>query len=345
MEAPVTNVALTDGSEAESPSPSSNNVATSPLTRSSSKRERRWNSGRVLRVVRRVHMYLGIFLVPWLFLFGISGVLFNHPNVGEQVKGTPVPAARLTELTGFAGWNAAELAQRIVDTLNQQKPNGFAVGTALPPSFHGPALLTADSPAGRHTALVDVGLGRAFVISRAARPGSEEVPFKQQLDMPGISIADVERQLAQLLPGLNLEAKTPLVANPKIAPELRFVMRDVSGEQYNVTYNTGNAELGGRRADSWSPVGVSQFMGMLHTTHHFTPKFGARWLWAFFQDILGLAMAFWAVSGLAMWWQLKATRIAGIASIVVALGLAAWVMWGTASELMFGEVMQQLGPG
>jgi hypothetical protein len=290
-------------------------------------------------------MYLGLFLVPWLLLFGISGVLFNHPNVGEQVQGTPIPSPRLKALTGFAGWSAPELAQRIVDALNQQQPNGFAIDGTAAASFHGPVLLSAESPTGRHTTLVDVGLGRAFVISRTARPDLGDVPFKQRLEISGISTSVVEGQMSQLLPSLNFETTTPLVANPKIAPELRFVMRDANGTQYNVTYNTGNAELGGRLADSWSPVGASQFLGMLHTTHHFAPRFGARWLWAFFQDILGLAMAFWAATGLAMWWQLKATRIAGVASIVLALGLAAWVMWGTASELMFGEVMQQLGPG
>lgn len=290
-------------------------------------------------------MYLGLFLVPWLFLFGISGVLFNHPNVGEQVKGTPVPTPRLKELTGFSGWSAPELAQRIVDTLNRQQPAGFGVDDSTPPSFQGPALLSAESTTGRHTALVDVELGRAFVISRTARPGSDAVPFKQHLEFPGISTGAIEDQLSQLLPSLDFETKTPLVANAKIAPELRFIMHDASGTRYHVTYNTGSAELGGRRADSWSPVGVSQFLGMLHTAHHFTPRFGARWLWALFQDILGLAMALWALTGLAMWWQLKATRLAGMASLILALGLAAWVTWGTASELMFGEVMQQLGPG
>lgn len=298
-----------------------------------------------MRVVRRVHMYLGLFLVPWLLLFGISGVSFNHPNVGERVEGTPVPAARLRELTGFEAWSAPELAQTIVEVLNQQSPRGFAVEPTVTPKFHGPALLSAASSNGRHTALVDVERGRAFVITRTARAEPPKVPFAQTLEVPGVSTVAIETQLGGLLTPLGLEATAPLRANAKFAPELRFVMHDGTGVRYNVTYDTGNATLGGRRADSWSPVGAAQLLGMLHMVHHFPPHFGARWLWAFFQDLLGAAMVLWAITGLLMWWQLKATRIVGLASLFFALTLAIWIMWGTASELMFGEVMQQLGPG
>lgn len=304
----------------------------------------RWRPGRVLRVVRRIHMYLGLFLVPWLFIFGISGVLFNHPNLGEKVQGRPVPPPVLESKTGFTAWDARGLAQQIVDTLNTQNAGRYRLDDAVLPEFHGPALLSAEYDQGRHTTLVDVGRGRAFIITREARPGSVEVPFKQHLEIEGRTVRDVEKQVSGLLTSLGLEARAPLEANPRIAPELRFAMRDASGEAYHVTYDAGSAELSGRPANSWSPVGMTQLLTLLHTTHHYTPKVGFRWAWAFFQDILGLAMAFWAISGMAMWWQLKATRIAGIVSIAAALGLAAWITWGTASELMFGEVMQELGP-
>ena len=37
------------------------------------KRRRRWN-----KTIRRIHMYLGLTLVPWLFLYGTTALLFNH---------------------------------------------------------------------------------------------------------------------------------------------------------------------------------------------------------------------------------------------------------------------------
>lgn len=291
-------------------------------------------------------MYLGLFLVPWLLLFGLSGVLFNHPNIGETVRGTPIPPAQLEAATGITPWNASELAQQIVDRLNASSGGeGYRLDAAVSPAFHGAVMLSANFHNGRHTTLIDVERGRAFVITRDARPGSAEVPFKQHLELPGRNTKAIEAQVSGLLGAIELPADTPLVANSRVAPELRFAIEDAAGVRYHATYNTGSAELNGRLASSWSPVGVSQLLAMLHATHHYTPYLSVRWAWALFQDLLGLAMAFWALSGLVMWWQLKATRIAGALSVALALGLAAWIMWGTASELMFGEVMQTLGPG
>ena len=30
------------------------------------------------KAVRRVHLYLGLILIPWLFLYGVTALLFNH---------------------------------------------------------------------------------------------------------------------------------------------------------------------------------------------------------------------------------------------------------------------------
>ena len=83
----------------------------------------------------------------------------------------------------------------------------------------------------------------------------------------------------------------------------------------------------------------------MHTTHHFPLRVGPLWFWALFEDLLGVTMVIWAISGLVMWWQIKRTRLAGVLSIAAALGLAAAVMLGTLSELTFSDVKEQLGPG
>jgi len=90
---------------------------------------------------------------------------------------------------------------------------------------------------------------------------------------------------------------------------------------------------------------VSQLFAALHMTHHFPMGVGARWFWALFQDLLGVAMVFWGLSGLIMWWQLKATRVIGAISLLSALAIAGVVAYGTANDLLFGDVAQKLGPG
>ena len=41
-----------------------------------------WNkySNRFLKFLRRAHMYAGLTLLPWIILFGVTGIFFNHPT-------------------------------------------------------------------------------------------------------------------------------------------------------------------------------------------------------------------------------------------------------------------------
>jgi hypothetical protein len=36
---------------------------------------------------RRTHLYLGLFLLPWFFLYGVSSIPFSHPEWGRSVYG------------------------------------------------------------------------------------------------------------------------------------------------------------------------------------------------------------------------------------------------------------------
>ena len=36
----------------------------------------RWNI-----LVRRLHLYAGLFMLPWVFLYGITGAMFNHQGL------------------------------------------------------------------------------------------------------------------------------------------------------------------------------------------------------------------------------------------------------------------------
>jgi hypothetical protein len=46
----------------------------------------------VSRIVRRVHMYLGLFLVPWMFMYAASTVVMNHREFVQSLYATKAPA-------------------------------------------------------------------------------------------------------------------------------------------------------------------------------------------------------------------------------------------------------------
>jgi hypothetical protein len=302
---------------------------------------------RFMRLLRRVHLYTGLVLFPWIFFFGLSGMLFNHPNLGEDVRGRPLAAARLTELTGLRAWNANSVAAEVVAALNAlERTPRYQLDPSFESRFSGLALLKAAGNGEQHMLILDVESGSGILATRRARPSGETAPFADlELPLPEHSVAAVERRVAGLLEKERVPARGELRAHPKLAPALEFRVRDQRGELWNVRYDLGRGRLNGRKSTEWPKLGLSQLFSMLHTTHHFPLDLGARWLWAFFEDFLGIAMMFWAFSGVLMWWQLKATRLWGALSLVATLGLSAAVMYATARELTFGHVAQALGPG
>jgi hypothetical protein len=40
---------------------------------------------------RRLHLYLGLFLLPWFFIYGLSSVPFSHPAWMRSIYGEPRP--------------------------------------------------------------------------------------------------------------------------------------------------------------------------------------------------------------------------------------------------------------
>jgi hypothetical protein len=299
--------------------------------------------GKVLRVLRRAHMYLGLFLLPWLLLFGVSGVLFNHPNIGQQVHGTPLGA---NDLSALEAWRPGELAGRLVEQLNAEGGGGYRLDREHTSELTGYTVLTAPSANGQYMVLLDMERPRGVLVSRTAAPRDEASRFApQHIELDGVSTKAVEGRLSGLLAAKSAEATGALRSHPKIAPELRMRVLDRDDVAWNLTYDLGTGTLAGRRADSAGGLGLSALLTRLHTTHHFPMRPGALWFWALFQDLLGVAMAFWAISGLVMWWQMKRTRLLGIVSLSLALGIAALVIGGTASHLTFGDVSPELGPG
>jgi len=325
-----------------SPPPPSDAASSAPLV------ERKRRRGRALRIVRRVHMYAGLLLMPWLMFFGLSGILFNHPNVGEQVSGQRVSASDLQKLSALAPWQPADAAQAVVTQLNAARAGeaAYRLDPTFESRFSGYSVLSAPAPDGAYMLILDVSQARGVLVHKQARKSEDGSTFPRlSLPLETYSSQNIEAHTQGLLTARALPHQSELQAHPKIAPELRLRVLDAEDVAWNLTYDTRDGALAGRRADSFPNLGISQIVGSMHKTHHFTLDLGAQWFWALFEDLLGLAMVIWAITGVVMWWQLKRTRLIGVLSLVLALGIAAVVMSGTLQQLTFGDVRAAMGPG
>lgn len=295
-------------------------------------------------------MYLGLLLLPWLLFFGLSGILFNHPNIGEEAHGQRIQNSGEHALQA---WPALDSANEVIAKLNAQRTeNSAKEGGALSlaqdiqPQWDGYAILSAKREDGQETIIWDVDKARGIWVERKARPEPGDPHFPRTgVELPQLRSQSLGGSIQSLLEAQGRASTLSLRPHPRIGPRLRLVAVDEQGQSWNLVYNSATGEVSGRKSDHAPAIGLSQLFGKLHTTHHFPMKIGARWFWALFEDLLGLSMVIWSLSGMIMWWQLKKTRRWGLVSVAAALVIAGAVMIATAQDITFGDILQTLGPG
>lgn len=283
-----------------------------------------------------MHLYSGLLLAPWAAFFGLSALLFNHPNVGESGSTRHMNQAQLEQLTSLEPRHPEPSAEAVVAAMRDAGLGAYTVDPAFTPYFEGPALLTAPGDGVQYTALVDLARGDAEIRTAPHHEGISAAPFAGvELSPLGLRSSDVQAQLESLLSELDLEAQHPLEAHPRRTPSLEFRAIDAAGTTWNVVYDLGSGELSGRRAAGPSGHRVKRIIAGLHTTHHFPARKGARFAWVLIADVTALVLIYWALSGLLMWTQLKRFRRVGAILIAVSLGAAVVVFAGTIGDLTF----------
>lgn len=302
-----------------------------------------FRAGRVLRIVRRVHMYLGLLMCPWVLFFGLSGMLFNHPQIGRDGVGERLAAERLQRLTDIQPWDAAAIAERVVTRVNQQTP-GYRLDEAHAPSFHGwPLLATQAKNGDKHVLILNLEQGAGIHARHPARRTEPAAPFASEIEV-NASMQLIEAQVSGLSKGLALDVVGPFKRHPKVAPEVRFRLRDPSGVLWNASYDMGAERLTGRPSDAPSPLFFVELLERLHKQHHFPINGGPELFWALVADLTGFTLILWALSGIAMWWQMKATRFFGVLALSAALLIALGVLVPMAEDIEWNATVTS-GPG
>jgi hypothetical protein len=110
-------------------------------------------------------------------------------------------------------------------------------------------------------------------------------------------------------------------------PDVVFTV-DAAGQTWTASYNTLTGSVNGTPADAKpeTELGWRRFVLRLHTAHGYPGATNSRWFWALLVDAMACTMCFWGLSGLLMWWQIKATRKAG--AVLLLLSIAAAIVLG-----------------
>ncbi len=302
---------------------------------------------RILKFVRRAHMYTGLLLLPWVMLFGISGVLFNHPEWFGPVKVlSQISHRELAEKYSVALPDAEKIADEVlakINALDESKrfirPRG---GSAV---IEGAIMYEARTPSGPASAVISPN-GHGASVKRPAptADGSREKPdfHGARFEVAEYNATAFETAAQNLFKSAGIEGVAPVEANPRGAAEVRFQIETPdTGKRWNVIYGLVTGEVAARAADAPSGVTPHTFVTRLHKTHHYPDRIGARWFWTLLADATGFTMVFWGISGAVMWWQIKPSRLIGIAGLVAAGLIAGFVFSGTMANHTFGPPQQR----
>jgi hypothetical protein len=293
---------------------------------------------------------MGLFLFPWAILYGVTAFLFNHPTAfsdqptasfgKEAMAGTP-----LENLP-----SATEQAEQVVAKLNEQQKPATAYKLAGEAKYGGREFAFATVKADGRTVsvLIDVKTGSGTVRSSPAveNRSAEKAPFatggpKGGSPKGGPSAVGQGSRSSSSAGGANpdaLKLDAPLHERVKAAvpvilertgfptgevtvttvPDLVFPV-EADGRTWTATYSPMTGAVSGVPADAKpeSEMGWRRFLLRLHLAHGYPGETNGKWFWAVVVDLMAFTMCFWGLSGLVMWWQIKATRRTGFVILLL----------------------------
>lgn len=265
-----------------------------------------------LRLARRLHLYFGLFLLPWVCLYGTTALLFNHPDWMHD--------------RSLVIFGEAPFAESALSEPPDARALAASVHAALPGTLSAPENIRW---VGRYR-LRGVDDHNRYTVY-AQPDGQAGVLYATPLDKRGthplesLDSIDVPFGLAEPASWSTVEAQLEVsgLAMDR-APELLFDVRE-GDVAWRIEFSPLSGAVQATRLDERPTLPtIRQFLLQLHTQHVYSGAGGARSLWAVLVDLMGTAMLLWSMTGLLMWWQLK--RVRRVGGVVILVGAASMVL-------------------
>ncbi len=306
----------------------------------------------ILLVVRRSHMYLGLFLCPWALLYGLTAYLFNHPSHFSDSNLRTFSSEVLNQ-AGFDGLSSPdELAGHVVDSLNERFPDAhltlnrkqrirfdgdFFFASARTDAKLVQMLIFRNGSGGsvreQLESKKDDQPAAPFAISGKNNPSPatpQSLNTSDALSQPLKLDQGIDRVIDKALPEIARRlGYSEIAASFKLTsvPALEFVAQSQNTE-WLVRYDSLNGTVAASRMDGSLPskqFGWRKYLLRMHTTHGYPGEFNTRFYWAIIVDTMSAVMIFWGLSGILMWWQLKRLRFWGGVTIASSVIVASWL--------------------
>ncbi|MEZ4384645.1 MAG: hypothetical protein R3A79_25170 [Nannocystaceae bacterium] len=282
-------------------------------------RRRRWAA--LLRWSRVTHLYCGLALLPWVCLYGATGLLFNHPQLGDDGDVHRFRRSELADRIDPAAPDPSALASRVAARLGPH----VTLRDSVEPTFEG-SLRARATTAGRE---VHVSLGatsgRGAVrlsapASDALPPGLGEPPPLDPDELDAAAWTSTARAIA----GAYVDDSEALELTLERAPQLRFEV-EIDDQPWTLLYDPKAGRARFLRPED-EDRDVVRLLERVHMTHAYPDGLSARWIHAVFVDLTAAALLLWCVTGLLMWWQMRRRRRTGAVALLLGVGAVVALM-------------------
>ncbi|MGB7328587.1 MAG: PepSY domain-containing protein [Rubripirellula sp.] len=278
-----------------------------------------------MMIARRVHLYAGLFLLPWVFLYGITGAMFNHQGLLSDVESISIPESAVQGSVMSEFPTPDELARRVVLAINKASDEFEmeSIGDSGA-KFTNNLMFEVRVDGRKHILHINPNNHDSYLLKL---PIDDFKPTKLVTSIKNIQLDENPQQIAErsaesILADSGIEFAGSLHAHGYT--KLNF-LASVDGEPARVTYVVRDGHIDVTKYDGRPGTSLRGFFLRLHTSHGQTPSWTARMVWSLFVDTMAFAMVGWGLTGLLMWWQIKRVRVIGgivmVSSILVAVAM------------------------
>jgi hypothetical protein len=275
-------------------------------------------------------------------MYGFSGLIFNHgnwfaPGCGEAAS---KPVEWTVDVTALPQWPEADaLAHKVVAALNAAEKNKagaaeYRLSAKGAPKFQGGVSLQGEDETGGSVFLsFDRQERKGSTLHSPPGPPEEQVKLETNdveiLNATKAAVLSAAAQADQKVSGTKWNGDGDF-------PRLSFAVEH--GKERRVgTYDLRSGVV--RLSPEPRSMRLPDFLTSLHISHGYPQNKMSekmRTVRAVFVDAMAVLMCFWALSGVAMWLQMKQLRGAGVLVSIASL-LATASIWSAMYHYFMGR--------
>jgi hypothetical protein len=270
-------------------------------------------------------------MAPWVFLYGVTGFLFNHPDAFPDREVRAIGRRELagTSLAGLP--SPVDLAARVIRGLSasegREARSDFRLVRPEDVAYSRDLIASAVGDGREHSIQLDLATGTGTIRSTAGRGQQPGLRFVggSVVKMDDPPLDRIRRGLPLILARRGLTCDGVSI---RTSPDLVFAM-EAGGRTWRVSYNLQSGAVSVRPDDTdGDALTTRSFLTRLHLARTYPSRRDARWFWAMAVDLMSATMVFWGASGVLMWWQLKALRRSGAVVLLASSAVAGLLALG-----------------